>query len=164
MRSSGARIAGGLAGLAIALGSLSGCTSDEAVKGEAGDAAASAGPVPDTELHGDAWVVDPEAPGSDVDSTPTATNVRHVIEELKERSGPWHSLVGAPGDTGALEALFTCDGDGSLHAVVAGASMTIPCGGTPIRNRDEAVAGGPLSVTVRPSGEQQWSLVLTRGG
>ncbi|MBB2946403.1 hypothetical protein FB565_006171 [Actinoplanes lutulentus] len=91
-----------------------------------------------------------------------------VLARLTERTGPWTATLGELDDTGALFVFIACAGGGSVVTTYATAStdsttITTPCGSRPHEPAtDPAVGRGPMTITVQPDGDQQWSALIAR--
>ncbi|GLY03872.1 hypothetical protein [Actinoplanes sp. NBRC 101535] len=90
-----------------------------------------------------------------------------VLLRGEGQTGPWQGTAGTRGDSGSLDVMVTCVGGGELEVTTTvGASgktvATTPCAGITMHNRGENTQTGPVTVSIAPSGEQRWSLLVVR--
>ena len=151
------RAALGSAALPLAMMTLSACTGDEPA-------------IPHTEVT--AASVRPDASTSPSASTSLPAFDKpatgRILKQLTNRTGGWRSTVGASKDAGSLDVIIACVGNGHLNVAYGVASpedstAKVPCDGTTAHTREETAARGPVTVTIGPSGDQRWSLLLVRG-
>ncbi|WP_155123595.1 hypothetical protein [Actinoplanes sp. SE50/110] len=69
---------------------------------------------------------------------------------------------------GPVDITIVCIGGGDLAVNYHNpsrplGSFKLPCDGTTSKNYDDAAPSGPITVTIKPDGDQRWSARLARG-
>ena len=149
----------GSAALALAMMTLSACTGDEPATPDTEAATASVRPDASASTSPSASI---SLPAFDKPAT------GRILKHLTNRTSGWRPTVGASKDTGSLDVTIACVGNGHLNVAYGVASpedstAKVPCDGTAAHIREETAARGPVTVTIEPSGDQRWSLLLVRG-
>ena len=93
-----------------------------------------------------------------------------IVARLLDRTGSWQATFGKTSDQGGITIRFRCTGGGNLTVGAATVGMagetsaTNACdGNTKLFAETGDAPSGTMTITVKPDGDQRWSLLVARG-